>query len=95
MRDGAEVKTSFSTTQGDSFIPSPVHITGSGPDGSGAIFSKNSGMGDKCFANGGITGEIVAVKGFEATEHLNLWKAYRDGNSIRLHYAHGMAILIK
>ena len=63
VRDGAQVKTSFSTTQGDSFIPSPVHITGSGPDGSGAIFSKNSGMGDKCFAGGVVLDGPAKVGG--------------------------------
>ena len=46
-------------------------------------------------ANGGITGEIATVKGFEATEHPNLWQVFRVGNSIRLHYASGTAILIR
>ncbi len=46
-------------------------------------------------ANGGMTGEVTTVKGFEATEHPNLWHVFRVGNSIRLHYASGTAILIR
>lgn len=63
VRDGAQVKTSFTASQGDSFIPSPVHITGCGPDGSGAILSKNGGMGDRCFAGGVVLDGPAMVGG--------------------------------
>ena len=63
VRDGAQVKTSFSPNQGNQFIPSPVHITGSGPDGSGAILSKNGGMGDGCFSGGVVLDGPATVGG--------------------------------
>ena len=46
VRDGAQLKPTFSTTQGDSYISPSVHIIGEGPDGNGAIRAANSGMGD-------------------------------------------------
>ena len=63
VRDGAQLKPTFSSAQGDSYISPPVHIIGEGPDGNGAIRAANSGMGDNMFSKGVILDGPATVGG--------------------------------
>ena len=63
VRDGAQLKPTFSSAQGDSYISPPVHIIGEGPDGNGAICAANGGMGDNMFSKGVILDGPATVGG--------------------------------